>query len=187
MPPSSSTTTGSNAASGDAAVAGTAASLENLAVAAYTMGIQAATAGKLGKVPPAVVTFAETAKAQHSAHAGAFNSVVTAKGGPPYTKPDPAVLPTVDAAFMKVTTVPQLATLALELENVAANTYFNDLGTDIQSSQLIGALATIQPVERQHASILMFVLGTYPVPQTFQTAMAGTPNGARPSSDINPT
>ncbi len=169
---------------GDKAIATTAASLENLAVAAYTMGIQAATAGKLGTVPPAVVSFATTAKMQHTAHAQAFNSVVTAAGGQAYTQPDPAVLPTVTAAFAKVSTVPELAMLALELESVAANTYFNDLGMEIQSAQLIGALSTIQPVERQHEAILNFVLGTYPVPQTFQSAQNGTPNAARPPTDV---
>lgn len=176
---------GAGAYSGDAEVAATAASLENLAVAAYTMGLTAATAGKLGKVPPAVATFATTAKAQHAAHAGAFNAVVTAAGKPMVTKPDPAVLPAVTTAFGKVTDVTGLAKLALELENVAANTYLSDLGMDLKSSQLIGALATIQPVERMHVSILYFVLGQYPVPETFQTANVPSGDGARPATDIN--
>lgn len=182
--PASSAPGGGSQGAGDKAIATTAASLENLAVATYTMAIQAATAGKLGTVPPAVVTFASTAKMQHTAHASAFNSVVTAAGGQAYTQPDPAVLPTVTAAFAKVSTVPELAMLALELENTAANTYFNDLGMEIKSAQLIGALSTIQPVERQHASILYFVLGQYPVPETFQSAMIGTPSGARPLTDV---
>ena len=45
---------------GDLAVVALAASLENLAVQTYGAGIAAATAGKLGAVPPAVVTFAQT-------------------------------------------------------------------------------------------------------------------------------
>lgn len=173
------------ALSGDDAIAGTAASLENLAVAAYTMGLSAATAGKLGTVPPAVATFATTAKAQHTAHAAAFNAVLTAAGRPAVTKPDPVVLPTVTAAFGKVTDVTGLAQLALELENVAANTYMSDLGMSIQSSQLVSALATIQPVERQHVSILYFVLGQYPVPETFQSPTVPAGDPARPSTDIN--
>jgi len=185
---SGSSTTGAasgGAYSGDAEVAATAASLENLAVAAYTMGLAAATAGKLGAVPPAVATFAMTAKAQHTAHAGAFNAVVTAAGKPMVTKPDPAVLPAVQTAFGKVTNVTGLAMLALELENEAANTYLKDLGMDLKSSQLIGALATIQPVERMHVSILYFVLGQYPVPETFQMADIPSGDAARPPTDIN--
>ena len=46
---------------GDLAVAALAASLENLAIYTYQSAISAATAGKLGTVPPAVVTFAQTA------------------------------------------------------------------------------------------------------------------------------
>lgn len=186
--PGSSAPTSSGAAgqlSGDAEVAGTAASLENLAVAAYSMGIQAATANKLGAVPPAVVTFAKTAMAQHKAHAMAFNSVLTAANQAAITKPDPALLPTVTAAFAKVTDVTGLAMLALELENVAANTYMSDLGMDLKSSQLIGALATIQPVERQHVAILYFVLGQYPVPETFESPTVPSGDPARPPSDIN--
>ncbi len=183
-PPASNAPGGGSQGSGDKSIASTAASLENLAVATYAMAIQAATAGKLGAVPPAVVTFATTAKMQHTAHASAFNSVLTAAGGQAYTQPDPAVLPTVTAAFAKVSTVPELAMLALELENTAANTYFNNLGMEIKSPQLIGALSTIQPVERQHASILYFVLGQYPVPEVFQSAMIGTPSGARPPTDV---
>ncbi|PZS19631.1 MAG: hypothetical protein DLM54_06630 [Acidimicrobiales bacterium] len=182
---SSTTGAAGGAFSGDAEVAATAASLENLAVAAYTMGLAAATAGKLGAVPPAVATFAMTAKAQHTAHAGAFNAVVTAAGKPMVTKPDPAVLPAVQTAFGKVTNVTGLAMLALELENEAANTYLSDLGMDLKSSQLIGALATIQPVERMHVSILYFVLGQYPVPETFQMANIPSGDAARPPTDIN--
>lgn len=186
---SSSSTAGSSTGgaglSGDAEVAGTAASLENLAVAAYGMGIKAATAGKLGTVPPAVVTFAQTAMSQHAQHADAFNAVVSAAGKPKVTKPDPVVLPTVMTAFAGVHDVTGLGMLALELELVAGNTYESDLGMALSSKQLIGALATIQPVERMHAAILHFVLGQYPVPETFQRPDIGQPTGARPPTDIN--
>ncbi|HQU27361.1 MAG TPA: ferritin-like domain-containing protein, partial [Acidimicrobiales bacterium] len=60
--------------SGDLAVAAVAASLENLAIFAYSAGLAAATAGKLGSVPPAVATFATTARAQHTQHAAAWNA-----------------------------------------------------------------------------------------------------------------
>ena len=61
---------------GDLAVAAVAASLENLAVFAYAAGLSAATAGKLGAVPPAVATFATTVKGQHQQHADAWNGVL---------------------------------------------------------------------------------------------------------------
>ena len=67
---------------GDLAVVALAAGLENLAAQTYGAGITAATAGKLGTVPPAVVTFAQTVKAQHIEHAAAWNAVLAGAKGP---------------------------------------------------------------------------------------------------------
>jgi hypothetical protein len=185
---------GSGGASTDLAIAAMAASLENLAVFAYNAGLQAATAGKLGTVPPAVATFATTAMAQHKAHAGAWNSVLTGAGKPAVTVTDPAATPTVQAAFAKVTDVTGLAKLALLLENTAAQTYQNGIGV-LTSTSAIGVAATIQPVEMQHAAILYFVLGQYPGIQGTQSNSyaSGTPLAfnpvalARPPSDIGST
>ena len=57
-----------------------AASLENLAVYAYSAGLSAAAAGKLGAVPPAVAAFATTVKGQHQQHAAAWNAVLRSQG-----------------------------------------------------------------------------------------------------------
>lgn len=168
---SGSSPTTAGGASGDMAtdlkVAALAASLENLAVGTYQAGIDAATAGKIGKVPPAVVTFAQTAQAQHRDHAAAWNSVLAAAGKPKVTGVDVTVKrAAVDPAFAKVKDVVGLATLALELENVAAATYLNGLGI-LSDAGAIKTSASIQPVEMQHAAILNFVLGKYPVPDAF--------------------
>jgi LmbE family N-acetylglucosaminyl deacetylase len=154
------------ALSGDLQVVAMAASLENSGIATYTAGIKAATAGKLGTVPPAVVTFAETAMAQHQDHQKAWNAVLTAAGKKPVTAVDPVVQPTINAAFAKVTTVTGLAELALLVENTAGQTYQNGLSV-IKSAAGIKTAASIQPVEFQHAAILSFVLGKYPVPNAF--------------------
>jgi hypothetical protein len=177
------TTAGAAASSGpsvDVQAGAMAASLENLAVFAYNAGIQAAQAGKLGSVPPAVVTFATTAKAQHQDHANAWNAIVTGAGYQKVTTTDPAVTPTVQTDFGQVKDVPGLANLALTLEDIAAATYLGAIGV-VQSKQAISTAATIQPVEMQHAAILNFVLGKYPVPNAF----AMTTN-ARPPSDYTP-
>lgn len=147
--------------SGDLAVAAMAASLENLGVFAYNAGLQAAQAGKLGTVPPAVATFAKTAMAQHKAHAQAWNSVLTAADKPAVTATDPALTPTVQQKFAQVKDVAGLAELALLIENVAAQTYQNGIGV-LSASHAVGVAATIQPVEMQHAAILYFALGRYP-------------------------
>jgi hypothetical protein len=150
---------------GDLAVAAVAASLENLAVYAYTAGINAATAGKLGAVPPAVATFATTAMSQHTQHAAAWNAVLASNGKAKITQTNPALTPTIQAAFGKVTDVTGLAQLALSLETAAAATYQAET-SKLKSSSAIGLSASIEPVEMQHIAILYFVMGMYPGSQT---------------------
>ena len=174
------TTTESRAQlTGDLAVAGLAASLENLAVATYQAGIDAATAGKLGTVPPAIVTFAKTAQAQHKDHGSAWNAILTASGKQAVTGVDTTVKTTVvDPAFAQVKDVVGLAKLALTLENSAAATYLSGIGA-VTNVQAIKTAASIQPVEMQHAAILNFVLGQYPAPDDFAKT-----DGARSPSDM---
>jgi len=170
---------GGSSAPVDVQAGAMAASLENLAVFAYGAGISAATAGKLGTIPPAVVTFATTAKSQHQDHANAWNAIVTGAGYQKVTTTDPALISTVQTDFAQVKDAGGLAKLALTLEDIAAATYLNAIGV-LSSKQAISTAATIQPVEMQHAAILNFVLGTYPVPNAF--AMT---TGARPVTDYS--
>jgi hypothetical protein len=181
---SSSTTTTSGGAgagatklTGDLAVAALAASLENLAVAAYGDVLAAAGANKLGTVPPAVATFATTVKDQHTQHAQAWNSAITAAGHSAITTPDPVLTPVITADFKRVTDVTGAAKLALMLEDVAAATYQSAIGA-VKATSSVKVAASIQPVEMQHAAILNFVLGQYPVPNAFSPLM-----DARPLSD----
>jgi hypothetical protein len=162
---------------GDLAVAAVAASLESLAVFAYTAGLSAATAGKLGPVPPAVGQFATTVKGQHTQHAAAWNSVLAGAGKKKVTVTYPPLTPTVQADFAKVTDITGLAQLALTLETVAAQTYQAETSM-LKSSAAIGLSSSIQPVEMQHIAILYYVLGEYPGAQT----TAGTPLAFNPTN-----
>ena len=126
-----------------------------------------------------MVTFAETAMSQHQDHQKAWNAVLTAAGKQPVTAVNPVVQPTINTAFAKVTTVAGLAELALMVENIAGETYQNGLSV-IKSAAGIKTAASIEPVEFQHAAILSFVLGKYPVP----TAFTGV-SLARPPSDYS--
>ena len=162
---------------GDLAVAALAASLENLAIYAYQSGISAATAGKLGTVPPAVVTFAQTALSQHTSHAAAWNSLLTGSGKKAITVTDPKLTPTVQAAFGNVTNVTQLGELALMLENIAAQTYQAEASM-LTSKKAVQVASSIAPVEMQHTAILYFVLGMYPGAQT----TSGSPVAFNPTS-----
>ena len=158
-------------------MAAVAASLENLAVFAYTAGLSAATAGKLGTVPPAVATFATTVKGQHQQHAAAWNAVLKSHGKAPVTVTNPTLTPTVQSDFAKVTDIAGLAQLAVTLETIAAQTYQAET-SKLQSSAAIQLSSSIQPVEMQHIAILYYVLGMYPGAQT----SSGTPLAFNPTS-----
>jgi hypothetical protein len=168
-----------NPYTGDLAVAALAASLENLAVATYQAALDAATAGKLGNVPPAIATFATTVQKQHKDHAAAWNSIITSNGktaisGVDTTVKDAVVTP----GFAAVKDIPGLAKFALGLEDAAAATYLNAIQNALQAASAIKIAATIQPVEMQHSAVLHFVLGDYPVPDSFAKT-----DGARPLTD----
>ena len=57
--------------------------------------------------------------------------------------------------------VPDVAKLALSLENAAAETY-TFAAANVTDAGGIMTAATIQPVETMHAAILSFVLGAVP-------------------------
>jgi hypothetical protein len=161
------TTGGSTPApSVDLKVAALAASLEVLAVGTYKAALDAAGAGKLGTVPAAVGEFVTVAMGQHQQHLDKWNSVLTGAGAPAVTEPNATLKPVVDAAFGKVTDVTGAATLALMLEQIASATYLNaqNVLTDKDAIQLAGS---IQIIDAQHAAVLLFVLGQYPVPDVF--------------------
>jgi hypothetical protein len=170
---------GDTGLTGDLAVAALAAGLENLAVNTYQGGLDAATAGKLGAVPPAIATFAKTAQAHHRDHAAAWNSILTGAGKSKVTGVDLTVKEgVIDPAFANVKNVVDLAKLALSLEDVAAATYLNGINAALASKGAIQTAISIQPVEMQHSAILNFVLGQYPVPASFASTQ-----GARAPSD----
>ncbi|MFI5534035.1 ferritin-like domain-containing protein [Kitasatospora sp. NPDC051853] len=151
---------------GDLKVVALATALENQAVGAYQAALDAATAGKLGTVPPAVATFVTTAMAQHADHAKAWNAVLTGAGKPAITDVPLSNQADVTAALGKVTDVGGVAELALQLEDQAAQTYL--FATyNVTSPAGIATAATIAPVEAMHAAILHYVLGQYPVPDDF--------------------
>jgi hypothetical protein len=179
-PPSTTSTTGGNPTglTGDLAVVALAASLENLAVQTYQAGITAAQTGKLGAVPPVVASFAQTAMSQHKDHAAAWNAILTGQGQTAVSGVNlTAKTAVVDPAVAQLHDVTGLAKLALELENVAAATYLSAIGA-IASPMGIKTAASIEPVESQHAAVLNYALGNYPVPDAFTKT-----DGARTTSD----
>lgn len=152
--------------SGDAAIAEFAAGLEVLAVNTYKSALDAATAGKLGPVPPAVATYVQTAMAHHQEHLDALNEVVTGAGGTKVSTPNAGLEPTVKTMLSQVKDVPGAANLALTLEDIAAQTYLSVIPV-LKSKEAIKLAGSILVVDQQHQSILLYALGKYPVPEVF--------------------
>ncbi len=151
---------------GDLKVVALAAALENLAVTAYTGALDMAGKGTLGTVPPAIAVFVQTAMKQHQDHAAAWNSVLTKASKPAITDAPLTITDAQVKALGAAKSVPDVAKLALELEDAAAQTY-TFAAANVTDAGGIMTAATIQPVEAMHAAILHFVLGEYPVPVSF--------------------
>lgn len=146
---------------GDLAVAKTAAGLEVLAVNTYGAALEAPL-----DYPPAVAEFATTAKAHHEAHRDAWNQVLTGAGESEVTSPPPELESAVMEQFGQVTDVAGVAALALMLEQTAADTYFAVI-PQLANEDAVKLAASIQPIDMQHAAILHYVMGDYPVPEAF--------------------
>lgn len=164
--PSDTTAPPEGGAEADLKVGAVAASLEVLAVNTYGAALDAAGAGKLGEVPPAVAEFVTTAQKHHQDALDAWNKILTDNGAEAVTDPPADLEKTVNTEFGKVTDVAGAAKLALLLEQTAAATYLKVLpGLTVPGA--IELAASIQPIDMQHAAVLLFVLGEYPVPDTF--------------------
>lgn len=162
---------------GDARTAAFAAGLEALAVGTYKAALDAATANKLGAVPPAGAEFVKVAMTQHQEHQNAWNKILTEAGQSAVTEPDPGLKPVIDKKFSQVTDFAGAARLALLLEETAAATYLKAIPT-LDSRDAAKLAASIQAVDAKHAAVLHFVLGEYPVPDVFaKTALAASPSG----------
>ncbi len=139
----------SQTAPSDGDIATFAASVEYAAVAAYQA------AAKSGKVKTKAILDAATAFAgQHQQHGDAFK----AAGTNPNIAADKAVLDMVTPQLTAAKTENDVVALAYGLENAAAATYIFALGV-LANEGAYNAVASVMPVEAQHAVALGLVLG----------------------------
>jgi hypothetical protein len=149
------------AQSSDVQLLQTAASIENLAVATYKTALTLPYIGG-SAADPVITKFAQVTMGQHAQHADAFNAAAKHLGGKAQNKPDPAFVPVVNKAVASLgsATAAQGALgvvgLALELENIAAETYIKDT-TLAQSTSNKALFASIMGIEAQHVSVLLAV------------------------------
>lgn len=142
-------------ASDDVKALQTAAGIENLAVAAYTTALTLPFIG--GSSANGVVkAFSQMTMKQHTEHAQAFNAAVTKLGGKAQTGTDPKYTPIVTAAVPKIKSALDVVSLAITLEDVAAQTYVADVGL-VSTADLRQLFSSVAGVEAQHRSILLAV------------------------------
>lgn len=139
----------------------TAASIENLAVSTYKTALTLPYIK--GASANAVVTkFAEVTESQHAQHAAAFNAAIKQLGAKAQHKPDPAFVPVVKKAVASLSGVTPgqgalgVVGLAIELENIAAETYVKDT-VKAHTSKHKALFASIMGVEAQHVAVLRAV------------------------------
>jgi hypothetical protein len=147
--------------SSDVQILQTAASIENLAVSTYKTALTLPYIGG-SSANPVVTKFAQVTMGQHVQHGDAFNAAVKSLGGKVQHKPDPAFVPVVKKAVASLGSATPtqgalgVVALALELENIAAETYVKD--TALAQKQTNKALlASIMGIEAQHVSVLLAV------------------------------
>ena len=147
--------------SSDVQILQTAASMENLAVSTYKTALTLPYIGG-SSANPVVTKFAQVTMGQHAQHADAFNAAVKSLGGKAQSKPDPAFVPVVNKAVAGLGSATPaqgalgVVALALELENIAAETYVKDTVLAKKATNK-ALLASIMGIEAQHVAALLAV------------------------------
>jgi hypothetical protein len=183
------------AADSNVAILQTAASIENLAVSTYSKALGLPYVGGSG-ANPVVRTFVTTTRDQHAAHAKAFNAAVAKLGGKQQTGPDPKYNTVVQQALPKVKGPGDVVSLALSLEDVAAQTYVKDTSM-VTTPALRQLFASVAGVEAQHRAILLSIQALLPTPNLITSPPpiaqlpatvgdAGFPNAFYPTAMASP-
>ena len=150
----------------DLEAAALAAGLEVLAVGAYKSMLDATAAGSLGTVPAAGVAYANIAMSHHQTHLDRWNARLQAAGRPIVTLPNSRLKLKIDRALAQAKDFTYAAKLARDLEETAAATYLRAIPT-LQSPDAVNLAGSIHIIDMAHVAILNYVLGEYPVPDTF--------------------
>ena len=145
----------------DIQVLQTACSIENIAISTYKTALTLPYIGG-STANPVITKFAQVTMGQHVQHDDAFTSAIRALGGKEQNKADPKYVPVVKKAVASLgsATAAQgalgVVALALELEQLAAETYIKDT-TLVSSTSNKALFASIMGIEAQHAAVLLAV------------------------------
>jgi len=142
----------------DVQVLRTASAIEVVAVSTYKTALGLPCIGG-GAANAFIKQFVQTTMLQHSDHLDAFQAATRALGGAEQDKPDPAIAAVADAAVKSAAKASPaqgtllVVALALELENVAAETYVNNMSL-LTSANAKKVTASVMGIEAQHVAIL---------------------------------
>jgi hypothetical protein len=139
----------------DAAILQTAASIENLAIATYGIALTLPFIGG-SEANGVVKAFVMKTKAQHVDHAKGFNAALKNMGAKEQHRPDSKYLAYVNSQKSGLTDAGAVVKLAIALEDVAAQTYTNNV-SQVSTSELRQMMAGVAGVEAQHKAILLAV------------------------------
>jgi Ferritin-like domain len=134
----------------------TAASLENVAIAAYATALELPFMAENA----AVAAFVDVAKQHHAEHLAAFNAQAAALGGARQDAPNPKYDRIVDAAMPEVGDAATFVDLAVTLEEAAGDTYLaNVVRLDDPAARAL--MAGVMGVEAQHAAVLRTIAALF--------------------------
>jgi len=137
----------------DVQILQTASSLEILAVATYGAAI---TLDFIKNGNPVVLAFATKTMGQHDEHRQAFQAQTKALNGTVQDKPNPKYAAVVETAKPTLKAPADVVGLAMALEEVATETYLNDINMFTDKTAL-GLMASVMGVESQHLAVLRAV------------------------------
>jgi hypothetical protein len=136
----------------DVQVFQTAASLENVALAAYASALTLPAIG----ANPALTHYLESARAHHLEHRDAFNAQAEARGGVRQDAPNPTYDKLVEEAMPTLDDVGAVVGLAATLEEAAGDTYLANVAL-LGDPAARALMAAVMGVEAQHLAVLRIV------------------------------
>lgn len=153
------TTTAPGSPDMDVTLLRTAQSIEVLAVETYS-ALLASSHITNAEIAPAFETF----KAHHTQYADMLSKWVSDEGGQPFDKPNEYLkTQTIDPALDAIADEKGVLALAVEIENIAAQTYTLAGGT-MTTPDLRRSMMSIAPSEARHMSVIYGMLATPAVP-----------------------
>lgn len=146
-----------------------AAGLEVVTEAAYRKTLAELAAGRLGEIPAAGSELFQSAATQHGLCLAAINQLLKGEGRDSVENGNIEFeTSVVTPALTEAKGWPPVASLARTLETALAATYLQAIHSTLQSPAALRLAGGIQATGQKRVAVLNFLLGEYPVPDTFQ-------------------